>query len=244
MTVSRYNGAAFLDAYRVELEARQSICFATLANMIRPVKGKYIVDLGCGPGNFSKQLEKLGAIVWGVDRSPEWIEYCKKSYRESATLKFVTANGANLSFLRDEQVNIVVMNLVVPNVASYTELSRIFAEVGRVLKPGGAFVFSDLHPALIVSPKVSPDRSNWYAPGFSYFRNGSEFVARIKLGKRPPIEFQNKHWTLETYTRLLSRAGMTIFRIAEPTYGVHAPRKLRSYKIPEYIMFGCVKRNA
>ena len=94
-----------------------------------------------------------------------------------------------------------------------------------------------------MTPKVFPDRYQKYSLKFSYFKDGSEYIAGIMLNekKNQKIEFYNRHWTLETYTTLLDKLGFSVFRLTESHYGKDAPKLLQQYKIPEYLFFGCKK---
>jgi len=211
--------------------------------MLKPLKGKKILDVGCGPGNLAKEMADLRASIVAVDQSEKWIRICKKRHEESRNLKFLTADGGRLSFIQSKSVDAVVLNLVLPNVNSLNEVKRIFKEVGRVLKKGGIFIFSDLHPICVMTPKISPDRYQKYSRDFSYFKDGSVFVAGVVLNKdgKKKIEFKNRHWKLETYSRLLEQAGLYIYKLSEPTYSKRDPVLLRRYRIPEYLLFGCKK---
>lgn len=242
MKVSNYKDAEFLKNYQQELDAKMQICFREIKKLLKPIKGKVIADLGCGPGNLSKDLFDNGAKVIAVDLSEEWIKICKSKYKESERLTFIKSGAENLSFIKSNSVDAVVLNMVLINVDTLKKVSTIFKEVGRILKKDGIFIFSDLHPITKMTPKLSPDRYERYSPDFSYFKNDSEFVAGIKpKNLKGKIEFLNKHWTLETYSDLLVKNGLFIYKISEPTYGKNDPEILQTYKVPEYILFGCKK---
>ena len=134
----------------------------------------------------------------------------------------------------------VVMNMVLINVDTIDEIGRIFKEIYRVLKSDGLLIFSDLHPIMKMTVKHA-DRNQKYLQGFSYFKDGSQFIAGIKFGDGKIIEFTDRHWTLETYTKLLQDSNLYISLIAEPTYAEDATGILKEYKIPEYILFMCKK---
>ena len=245
MSVSTYKDDLFLKKYEKYLTARQKICFRAIDTLIKPLSIKYktVVDIGCGPGNLASTLSKRGAYVTGTDKSASWISFCKKKYTENKHLKFVTADGGKMPFIKSHSVDVVIMNLVLPNVDSLKGVTQIFKEVGRILKKDGVFIFSDIHPILKMSSKVHPDRYQKYKQNFSYFLDNSGYTSGITFGKKvgESIEFNNKHWTLETYTKLLSKAGLYVYSLSEPTYKKGDPQLLLEYKIPEYLMFACKK---
>ena len=243
MTVSTYKNSDFLSKYERELKARQEISFRQIRKMIGDIAGKKVIDIGTGPGNLAKELSDKGARVIGVDSSEQWIISCKEKYTESKHLQFIHTGGGNLSSIKSKSIDVVIMNVVLPNVDSLQEVEKIFKEVGRVLKKNGLFIFSDLHPILKMSAKIHPDRYQKYLPSFSYFKDGSSFTSGIVFDKkkREKIEFNNRHWTLETYTKFLTNEGLVIYSLTEPTYRKGDPTLLLEYAIPEYLLFGCKK---
>lgn len=57
------------------------------------VKGKRILDIGCGMGDLMMYFKKRGADVYGVDISQESVNFCKKR-----GLNVMVADCRNLSF--------------------------------------------------------------------------------------------------------------------------------------------------
>lgn len=51
-----------------------------LIDLLAPKKGEYILDLGCGTGDLSYKLHKLGVNVLGIDNSENMVEQAKKKY--------------------------------------------------------------------------------------------------------------------------------------------------------------------
>jgi len=93
--------------------------------------GRRVLDLGCGTGRLSVALAEQGlARVWGVDASPEMLEVARGKVPASVGLK--EGRAEQLPF-RDDWFERVVMWLVVHCV----DRPAAFAEVGRVLAPGG-----------------------------------------------------------------------------------------------------------
>lgn len=238
MTVSTYTEKKFLRKYEKKVEAHMLVPFQKILELLRPIKGKRVLDIGSGSGELTSELAKMSGKVIGVDKSRQWIKHCKKY--KFPNLSFVQADATKLPF-KSASFDAIVMNMVLLNVATLREIGMILKEASRLLRPNGIFLFSDLHPICVMTPKVPPTRYQKYSKNFSYFRDGTEYVAGIRLSKGEKMEFFNKHWTLETYTDLLRKHGLYVYKIAEPTYGKSAPNLLRKFRVPEYILFGCKK---
>lgn len=104
------------------------------------LKGKDILDVGCGRGGHAWIMaEYLGAHrVVGVDFSKESVKFAKKHHRVPS-LSFVKADAHDLPFA-DASFDVVL------NIASssmYRDRGTFYREVWRVLRPGGVFCYSD-----------------------------------------------------------------------------------------------------
>lgn len=103
-----------------------------------------VLDLGCGPGLFTKQLKRRyrDAHVIGVDFAHQMLQCAQKKQGWLRTSSFVNADMAQLPF-KDAQFDLVFSNQVIHWASSLPEL---FREVNRILRPGGCFMFSTLGP--------------------------------------------------------------------------------------------------
>lgn len=112
-----------------------------LARAVSP-RATTVVDLACGTGALSRELDRPGRTVVGVNLSPTELGVA----RRHGPGPWVCADGRRLP-LPDASVDAVasMMGAVVIQPAR-----ALFAEVGRVLRPGGVFAF--------MTPTVVPVR--------------------------------------------------------------------------------------
>ncbi len=240
MKVSEYHEEDFLKRYAKLPILNPYVAYPKIMEITGDVRGKRIMDLGCGSGALSALLAEKGAYVEGVDVSREWIEICKKEYGKTKNPNFTVSDGTELDAFDSENFDYVVMNMVLLNVPSSEKVKKIFSEVARVLKKGGKMIFSDLHPICLAVKRTSTEEQR-YGDDFSYFHDGAEYHSKVMLSDGSLIEFSDIHWTLESYSKWISDAGMCIKRIAEPEPVDGSPFPLDDYPLPEYIIFVCEK---
>lgn len=97
--------------------------------------GQDVLDLGAGRGHYAALARALGArLTVALDLTPEMVK--------GAPRPIVVGDAARIP-LRDASVDVVVAGLLVSYVS---DRAGAFAEIARVLRPGGVLVLSDLHP--------------------------------------------------------------------------------------------------
>jgi cytosine/adenosine deaminase-related metal-dependent hydrolase/ubiquinone/menaquinone biosynthesis C-methylase UbiE len=113
-----------------------------LSELLPPVKGLDVVDIGCGTGRWLQRLSPLGpGSLIGVDSSQEMIACAKKKLGPAAT---VLLGNAEALPLRNSSSDLIVA----PFVASYVpDIRRLAAEVRRIARPTAQVYLSDVHPA-------------------------------------------------------------------------------------------------
>lgn len=102
--------------------------------------GKRALEVSCGHGGGAEYLMRtLGlASYTGLDLSRAGVDFCRKRHNLPG-LDFVQGNAADLPF-SDETFDAVI------NVEAshcYPAFPRFLAEVARVLRPGGHFLYAD-----------------------------------------------------------------------------------------------------
>ena len=118
-----------------------------------PVHGLRVLDAACGPGIYADILTRAGAEVSGFDASVRMVELAQQRLGDGADLQ-VAVLGRPLPY-GDEAFDRAVCALAIHYVA---DRPAAFAELFRVLRPGGALVVSTQHPT-----------ADWVRLGGSYF---------------------------------------------------------------------------
>lgn len=108
-----------------------------LHRLLGPGDGRLCLDLGCGGGAHVPALTGLGWRVIGADISVRQVELARR-----AGVTAVVASAADLP-LDDRSVDAVA---TIMTTTDFDALPPVFAEVHRVLRPGGRLVVVAGHP--------------------------------------------------------------------------------------------------
>ena len=105
---------------------------------------KKVLEVSCGHGGGASYLTRTlhPASYTGLDLNTVGIEFCRKRHNLPG-LDFVEGNAESLPF--SDRCFDVVIN--VEAAINYQNVARFFAEVERVLRPGGHFVYADIRYA-------------------------------------------------------------------------------------------------
>ena len=111
------------------------------------VEGALALELGCGGAQFGLRVADRGASVTGVDFSGNQLRHARANIAaRGARLPLVRADAEELPFA-DESFDMVFCD---HGATSFTDPHRTVPEVGRVLRPGGRFVFNIATPFISV----------------------------------------------------------------------------------------------
>lgn len=106
--------------------------------------GKEALEVSCGHGGGASYLMRTQhpASYTGLDLNRVGIEFCRRRHRLPG-LDFVQGNAESLPF-PDRSFDAVIN---VEAAINYHNVRRFFAEVERVLRPGGHFLYADMRYA-------------------------------------------------------------------------------------------------
>ena len=105
------------------------------------LRGLRVLEVSCGHGGGASYLTRtLGpASYTGLDLNPAGIRFCRARHAAVPGLAFVQGDAQNLPFPAgtfDAVINVEASHC-------YPDFPRFLAEVARVLRPGGNFLYAD-----------------------------------------------------------------------------------------------------
>jgi SAM-dependent methyltransferase len=105
--------------------------------------GKQVLEVGCGHGGGASYLARTlrPASYTGMDLNEAAVEFCRRRH-VLPNVNFVHGNAEKMPF-PDCSFDAVIN---VESSGAYPHFSRFLAEVARVLRPGGHFLYTDLRP--------------------------------------------------------------------------------------------------
>ena len=120
---------------------RYSIQLYNLLASSADLKNKNILEIGCGRGGglafVAKKYQPATAV--GVDLDKNAAAFCNKNYKISG-MSFQQGNAMNLPNLPSNSFDAI---LNVESSHRYPQMDKFLAEVMRLLKPGGYFLYTD-----------------------------------------------------------------------------------------------------
>jgi SAM-dependent methyltransferase len=218
-TQARYD--EFAEWYEQWISDKQPL-IAAQAGLLPAMTGDRVLDIACGHGRMSRYLARLGADVTGIDISAAMLGRARAAGPENIT--YIQADVARHPAWWDGRpfdgctCELALMDI--------DDLAGALSTVTAVLRPGGWFAASIVHPCL---PGTEAGESSW-PPERGYESEGwwtspdhNPGGARIRVGAT--------HRKLSTYLNALLDAGLDAEHFAEPP----AP-------VPTYLLFRCRRR--
>jgi ubiquinone/menaquinone biosynthesis C-methylase UbiE len=190
------------------------------------MKGKNVLEIGCGGGQNAIVLSKWGARSVGMDISEEQIKFARKlAKKEGVKVRFYVGNMEDLSIFDSESFDIVLSSF---GIGYVDNLEKTFQEVFRVLQKDGLFVFADVHPIADKGRIIRYGKRRIW--GISNYFDRKRYMWRWKGTK---VKFYGRHRTIQDYFHLLKGAGFVVETILEPEpYPINNLSETERKKIP------------
>ena len=201
--VARYwdaNAAGWAEQVRRGADvAREWLNNPAFLEFVGDVRGRRVLDAGCGEGYNTRILARRGARMAGVDLSERMIALARdEERREPLGIDYVRASYTDVAMFADGSFDAVVAFMSLMDGPRFDLAMR---EAFRVLRPGGMLAFSITHPCFLTKgatwlrneegvPRPSeeycrahPTQRGWrdHAALFLYFRAAKPLSARGSL---------------------------------------------------------------
>ena len=168
----------------------------SVLEVLGDVRGLSVLDAGCGPGFYTRELLDRGAVVTAFDPSPAFVGQARKRSGGRADIRRLDLE-LPMPELDDSSFDRIVLALVIHHI---TNRNVALSELHRVLKPGGRLVVSTIHPG-----------ADWANHGGSYFD-------RELVEETWQQDWQVRYWRqpLGDWCREFTDAGFLIEQLVEP----------------------------
>src|SRR4029077_6207672 len=112
---------------------------AALQSVRADASNQPILDLGVGPGRTVSLLREISTDYVGLDYTSELVLACRQRYPE---VRILHGDARDLSQFSDGSFQLVVFSFNGIDAVNAEDRLTILREARRVLRPGGALLFS------------------------------------------------------------------------------------------------------
>ena len=200
-----------------------------LWDAVGDVRGRDVLDLGCGHGWLAEEFRLAGARVTGIDGSAALLAQARTRYPEIGFRQYDLTRGLPHGSEQDPvpphesedasghahapeqgspppRYDRVVAHMVLMDVP---QVDRLLADTAAALRPDGVFVFSILHPAFYSRRIVDGDAGERYRMVPDYLTHETRQVTTFG-------EHHHYHRPLSWYIQRLAEHGFLVGGMVEP----------------------------
>lgn len=182
------------------------------------------IDIGCGDGRFTKELEARYDPVYGVDYSNRMLQIAKVRCKNTT---FISHN-LETSFPKfDIKLDLINCKLLLMYIS---DIDSLAGECFKILSSGGLLVISVTHPLKWIIESRKGNLENSYKGYLSEVEVGG----KIAKDRNLEVKFINR--TLESYVNTFTKHGFLLNTILETgvpdAFVVRYPKYLEFQKKP------------
>jgi ubiquinone/menaquinone biosynthesis C-methylase UbiE len=192
--------------------------------LVGNLKGKTVLDAGCGEGYNTRIFARMGAIMTGIDISPRLIAHARLAeQKEPLGIRYEKTSFTNLSLFKDESFDTVVSTMALMDSPDY---EKAIAGIYRVLRKNGDFFFSISHPCFMTKGFgwVADRQGNQEKLTVSGYFSKTQWVEHWQFSQAPEEirkevpQFAIPRFprTLAEYINPLADTGFVLKKLAEP----------------------------
>ncbi len=183
-----------------------------LQQWVGDVRGKSVLDLACGSGDFTRDYKRRGAArVVGVDISQEMIKLARQDEaQEPLGIEYIQQDVQTMGKIGT--FDVVVAAFLLPYAQTREQLRQMCQTAYVNLKPGERFITLNNNPKM---PREDYDQEAAYRKYgvFPWLPGGvldeGAVVKWTVLSDGHQIEIETYHWSPATYEWALADGGFT-----------------------------------
>lgn len=241
-----YDNDAFYENFKSlrsdEINFNDIIETPILSAMLPDMKGKKILDIGCGMGQHAMQYSNAGAAsVLGIDISEKMLGYARdKNSADNITYRRLAFEDLNRL---DERFDVITSSLAF----DYSEdFSKLLRDIFALLNDGGYLVFSMSHP-ISTAYDGTYDRYTRTQDGVRLYANLHNYnIEGERHFKWVVDNYEVYHRKISTLINCIASAGFIIEEcqesmVPEDIANEHPDKFGGVVHQPDFIFFKCRK---
>lgn len=175
--------------------------------LIAPVRGLEVWDLGCGEGYMARALLGEGAsLVRGFDLSAEMVALAKSAPTPAGQAVYAVCDLADPACWPEGHCDAVVAVFLF-NYLTLAQMEGVLRGVRQALRPGGRFIFTLPHP--LFPYLCRPEAPFYFDPRGQAYATSQDAVMEGRIWRRdgPSVAVRCLHKTLNDIVAALACTG-------------------------------------
>ena len=171
--------------------------------------GSSVLDLGCGPGLYCRELAIRGMAVTGVDFSERSVAYAREqAAAEGLRIEYVRQNYLEIDY--HEQFDAILLIFGDFCVLPDDDRDALLAKIRRALRPGGAFVLD------VTTRQLRARHST--AEAWSAHSESGFWRPKPHLVLQKTFDYPGRGVTLEQFIIVEGDGPMAVYRVWSHDY--------------------------
>lgn len=213
----------------------RALVYPTAERLLVLQPGMRVLEVACANGNFARRIAPQVAHVLATDISPKMIDLARQrtpdSVRNVAFAVMDAADPAALDTLDGEPFDAAVCNMAIMDMPA---IEPMLATLRRMLRPGGVFVFTTMHPCfnsgaitrMVEMSDVGGELKTTYSIKMSHYHTPKHFMG-LFTGDQPRPQYYFHRSFSDLFAPCFAQ-GFVIDALEEPVFPEGNPDKALS----------------
>ena len=209
--------------------SRRAILDQAVGQILKDIRGKDILDLGCGEGRYCRVLQQRGANVTGVDPVPQFISHARSLDSVST---YMEGKAEELPFA-DNAFDVILSYL---SIVDISDLETASQEIARVIRNQGQLVIATISNIASTTPSWVKD-----GDGKKAYRKVDRYMEHFAMDLEwRNIRIRNYHRPLSYVLGLFLNKGFALTEFDEPLPAPSDSNYQDEFRVPTFQVFKLV----